>query len=107
MILAAVPDLLFRTRIAEAARAQSVEIRFAREPEALAADAPFASLVLVDLDGASYAVEAVRRAAPEVRIVGFYSHVHEERRERALAAGCTEVLPRGQFVRRIAEIVGS
>jgi hypothetical protein len=38
--------------------------------------------------------------------VGFLSHVQTELAEKALAAGCQEVLPRSKFTADLAEILG-
>jgi DNA-binding NarL/FixJ family response regulator len=68
-------------------------------------------LMLVDLDSArlpwAEALAAIR-AAPElgeVRVVGFFSHVHAERARAALAAGCTQALPRSVFVQELTRLL--
>ena len=96
MILAAVPDLMFRSKIAEAAKAQGVEVKFVRDADSMIREAPAASLVLVDLDN-----DALRDAVPKltVRVLGFGSHVYPEH-----LAVC-ESMPRGQFARRLPEIL--
>lgn len=104
MILAAVPDLMFRSRIGEVARAKSVEIRFVRTTEELVSGAPGATLVLLDLDRGPDAVAEIRKAAPGVRVLGFYSHVNRDVRDRAVAAGA-ETMTRGEFTRRLPEIL--
>jgi CheY-like chemotaxis protein len=66
-------------------------------------------LVLVDLNarqGALEAVERLRAAGNAQPIVGFLSHVQPELAEKALAAGCQEVLPRSKFTADLAEILG-
>jgi hypothetical protein len=97
MILAAVPDLMFRSKISEAAKANGVEVRFVRDPEAMLREAPGASLVLVDLDH-----DALREAVPQLkgRVIGFGSHVYPER-----LAVCEEAMTRGQFARRLPELL--
>lgn len=96
MILAAVPDLMFRSKIAEAAKAKGVEVKFVRDADSLIREAPAASLVLVDLD-----VDALREAVSRLsgRVIGFGSHVHPDH-----LAVC-ESMPRGQFARRLPEIL--
>jgi len=108
LVVALVDDLLFLSRIREAARGTPVEIRSARSPAAvLQASRDGARLVLVDADSARLpweeSVRALRaeggRAVPPV--VAFLSHVHAERAEAARAAGCTRVLARGAFVQEL------
>lgn len=96
MIVAAVPDLLFRSKISEAAKLRGVEVKFVRDPESMLREAAGATLVLVDLDH-----DALREAVPKLttRVIGFGSHVYPER-----LATC-ESMPRGQFARRLPEIL--
>jgi len=108
-VIALVEDLMFLSRVREAALASGSEIhavRSADEPlEACRAQAP--SLVLLDLDSARLgALEALRRLraeplAPDAPTLGFFSHVHPERGRDALAAGCGRVLPRSAFVKEL------
>ncbi|GEM_PF-837460 len=109
MILAAVPDLLFRSRIGEVARLRGIEVRFVRDPETLANEAASATLLLLDLDAEALrpveTIAEVRKRAPEVRILGFLSHVNRELRERAVQAGCSETQSRGEFTRQLPEIL--
>jgi hypothetical protein len=39
-------------------------------------------------------------------VIGFASHVDDSLLQAARAAGCTEVLPRSRFFRRLAELGG-
>lgn len=105
-VVAFMDDLMFISRIREAARASDVEVRTARTApallEACRAEAP--ALVFVDLDslrlGALAGVSGLR-ADPDlaaIPVVGFFSHLHAERSREAQAAGCTRVLARSAFV---------
>ncbi len=112
-VLVGLQDLMFRSRITEAAGALGVEVRFARSPEELwkAASEDPPSRVILDLDNPMIrGVEAIGllRADPSTAglpIVGYLSHVNREVGEEALAAGCTETLPRSQFVQRLPELL--
>jgi len=108
LVVALVEDLLFLSRIREAARGTRAEIRTASGPAAvLEAARAGARLVLVDADSArlpwEQTVRALRaevtRAPPPV--VAFLSHASAERAEAARAAGCTRVLARSAFVREL------
>jgi CheY-like chemotaxis protein len=105
VVLALVDDLMFRSRIQEAARQHGLEVLALRDaPAVLEACRAGARLVLLDLDSARLpwreVLEAVRDDADlgSVQRVGFFSHVHAERGRAARDAGCTTVLPRSAFV---------
>ena len=106
-IVAFMDDLLFLSRIREAAKAMDVEVRTARRVDQLLAAAAGTRLVFVDLDSArlptAEALAALRAdpALAEVPVVGFFSHVHPERAREAEAAGITRVWPRSAFVQEL------
>lgn len=112
-VLALVDDLMFASRIGEAARSAGLEVRSVRDPETALErsreDLPAA--VLLDLDRERLRpIEAVRLLRGEPRlagleIVGFASHVHAERIREAEVAGCTRVMSRGAFVRALPELL--
>ncbi len=112
-VLAVVNDMIFATRIREAARSAGVELRTALTAgalgEALRGGAP--ALALFDLsDRRCPALELVRAlcadpAGAAVPTVGFFSHVEEQVRLAALAAGCGEVLPRSRFVQELPALL--
>lgn len=109
-VLIAVPDLFFSTRITSTAQQLGVTC-VACAPAALADRfrAQRTPLVIVDLhaDGALEAIRALR-ALPEtcdVRVVGFYSHVDNELRTAAIAAGVSDPMPRSAFTARLAGIL--
>jgi DNA-binding NarL/FixJ family response regulator len=65
-------------------------------------------LVIVDLNARSQpiqAIEKLRLARKDVRVVGFLSHVQRELAAQAQAAGCDEVLPRSSFTQNLAAIL--
>jgi len=107
-VLAVVPDLYFATRIAATAKAAGVDLELVAAPRAAARAAEAgATLVLLDLHGAGALalVSELKRHAPNVPIVGFFSHVDTALKRDALAAGADAVLPRSQFVGRLAALL--
>lgn len=111
-VVALLDDLLFLSRIREAAEAQGLEVRSVRSvPALLEACRASPRVVLLDLDSprlpAEEALAALRAEASlsAIPVVGFFSHVHAERGRRALKAGCTRALPRSAFVRELAGIL--
>jgi CheY-like chemotaxis protein len=112
-VIALVDDLLFLSRIREAARGTAVEVRAVRDAGALAESARDGGrLVLVDADSARLPWEAAVRAlraaqGDDLPVVAFLSHVHAERAEAARAAGCTRVLARGAFVQDLPRMLAA
>ncbi len=110
-VLAAIPELLFATRVSEAARLAGVgftNVALTRLAVEAAERRP--DLVLVDLTapGDPAAAIAALRAVPELaslRVIGFYPHVHDGLRVAALAAGATAALPRSAFTSRLGEVL--
>ena len=112
-VIVLVDDLMFGSRIREAAKGRGLEVRSARTVEdVLAGCRAGASTVILDLDTPRLPVlEAVSAVAADpalsgVRLVGFYSHVETETARAAREAGCREVLPRSAFVRQLPDLIG-
>jgi CheY-like chemotaxis protein len=108
-VLALMDDLFFQMKLAETAKQLGVEVKVATNGEALMglmASEP--RLVIVDLNARSQPIEAIeklRQASKDVRVVGFLSHVQKELAAQAQAAGCDEVLPRSSFTQNLAAIL--
>ena len=107
-VVALVDDLMFLSRIREAAKAHALEVKPARTAaDALAGARAGARLVIMDLDSPRLPVAAALtelRGEPSLtglRVVGFFSHVEAQRGREAAAAGCTTVLPRSAFVQKL------
>ena len=110
-VAALVGDLMFLSRIREAARASGLEVRAVRAGPDLAQAVRGATLALVDLDDPRLGIQAVatlrgHQETAAIPIVGFFSHVHAARGRDARQAGCTEALPRSAFIEKLPEILG-
>jgi len=113
MIVAAVDDLLFSSKIRNVAKQHRVEVVFARSPDAILSEvrARRPSLVVFDLNAErTKPVETLARikSDPELagtRAIGFASHVHAELIAAARAAGADEVMARSAFVSTLPDIV--
>jgi len=107
VIAAFVDDLLFRSKIRAAAAHTGAAVSFVRDPAdpALAG----ASLAIVDLDGsgAVATVSALASAHPDLRLVGFVSHVNAARIRDARAAGAIEVMARSAFVNALPSLLSN
>jgi CheY-like chemotaxis protein len=111
-VVAFVEDLMFLSRIREAARGSGVEVQAVRRvPDLLAACRAGARLALLDLDSARLpALEALAalRAEPALQgtaAVGFLGHEATDRAREAREAGCDQVLPRGVFVQSLPSLL--
>ena len=112
LVVAVVDDLMFLSRIREAAKHQGVEVRAVRTAaDAAAACREGARTMIVDLDTPRLpALDSVAAVAGDpalrgVRVIGFYSHVDQARARAAEAAGCHTVLPRSAFVRQLHDLL--
>jgi DNA-binding NarL/FixJ family response regulator len=108
-VVALMDDIFFQMKVAETAKHLDLEFKVATNVDALLGLLePRPQLVIVDLNARSQpiaAIEKLRAAAPEVRVVAFLSHVQRELAEQAKNAGCEEVLPRSVFTQNLAQIL--
>jgi len=113
MILAAVDELFFKIKIVEAAKQVGARLATASTAaDALArARAERPGLIILDLHSAPCApLEVLRalKADPDLKSIptlGYFSHVEAEVGERALEAGCDQVLPRSAFSARLPDLL--
>lgn len=104
-ILAAVEDLMFRSRIAEAAAASGIEAKFPRSPkklmESLRSERP--DLLILDLHSERFDAVSILnelRADEELRsieTVGYVPHTRKDLIVAAREAGCRRILARSAF----------
>ena len=112
-VLAAVEDLLFRSKISETASSLGIEAAFPRNPrrllEALRESPP--DLLVVDLNSARFEPLTLLRSvkSDEARVnvptVGFLSHVQKDLAVAAREAGCDRVLARSAFTKDLPRIL--
>ena len=115
MVLVAVDDLLFSSKIRATAKQAGVELTFARSPEEILQQARAArpALVIFDLNSGKtdpVATIAALKADPaltSIRTLGFASHVHTALIAAAKEAGADQVVPRSAFAGSLAEILRS
>ena len=110
-VVALMDDLFFQMKVAETAKQLGLELKVATNGDALQGLLePAPKLVIVDLNARSQpiaAIERLRAAQKDLRVVGFLSHVQRELAEQAQAAGCTEVMPRSAFTQNLAAILSA
>jgi DNA-binding NarL/FixJ family response regulator len=113
MILVAVDDMLFSSKIRATAKQAGVDVSFARTPAEILeqARAQRPALVIFDLNSGKtdpVATIAALKQDPElssIRALGFASHVHTALIAAAREAGADQVLPRSAFAGNLADIL--
>lgn len=113
MVIVAVDDLMFASRISSAAKALGVEMAFARSPEAIveAVRTKAPRLVIFDLNSVKVrsleAVAALKAdaALASVPTIGFVSHVQTELIAQARDAGIDQVMARSAFVTQLPQLL--
>jgi DNA-binding NtrC family response regulator len=111
-VVALVDDLFFQAKILETAKQVGVEVRTCTTAEALLAEIAKHSpaLVVVDLNAKNKPLDAirqVRQSSATIPVTCFLAHLQIELGQQARAAGCTDVMPRSQFTRQLATILGN
>lgn len=113
MILAAVDDLLFRSKIRTTAKQAGVDLTLVHSADEIPTEAreKGPSLVIFDLNtskGDPISTIAEMKKDPAlagIRTLAFVSHVQTELIQAARAAGADEVMPRSVFASQLAEIL--
>ena len=112
-VLAAVEDLLFRSKISETAGQLNTEARFPRSPEKLLEtlrESP-PDLLVLDLNSARFEPLNLLRTVKSdetthhISTVGFLSHVQKDLAIAAKEAGCDRIVARSAFVRDLPQIL--
>jgi PleD family two-component response regulator len=112
-VLAAVEDLLFRSKISETASTLGIEAAFPRNPrkllEAVHESPP--DLLVLDLNSARFEPLALLQtiksdeATRDISTVGFLSHVQKDLAVAAREAGCARVIARSAFTKDLPRIL--
>jgi hypothetical protein len=105
-----IQDMLFSSKLREAAKQTGVTVQAVRDPAAWAAAAREAKLAIVDLrlPAALEALDALAGApASGVRTIGFIDHEKTEVMDAARAKGCAEVMAKGQFANALPKLLTS
>ena len=113
MILVAVDDFLFRSKIRTTGKQAGVELTFPKTPDEIIeqARALKPSLVIFDLNSAKMEpIDTIVRMKQDselraIRTMGFVSHVDAARIQAARAAGADDVLARSAFATQLADIL--
>lgn len=112
-VLAAVEDLLFKSKILQTADNLGVEAEFPRSPRKLldALEESPPDLLVLDLNSSRFEpLELLRtvksgEATKEIPAVGFVSHVQKDLAVAAREAGCDRVMARSAFTRDLPQVL--
>ena len=112
-VLAAVEDLLFKSKISETASTLGIEAAFPRSRkkllDALRESPP--DLLVLDLNSARFEPLTLLRevksdeATRDISTVGFLSHVQKDLAVAAREAGCDRIVARSAFTRDLPKIL--
>ncbi len=107
-------DLMFSSRVSACAQTLEIDLAVVTDHGRLLANAAQkqAQLVLLDLSTPGFdpreIVPQLRQlTCPPKAIIAYGPHVHKAKLSAAQAAGCDEVLARGEFNNRMAKILAS
>ncbi len=98
-VLAISSDLLLGSKVEAMLRAASHEVTMAPSPDSSHLEG--ADLIVADLD----AVDAPALVDHGIPVLGYYSHVDVETKQRAEAAGVDLVIPRSRMSRELPKLV--
>lgn len=110
-VIALVDDLFWKTKIDHAVKSAGTSTTFLSDPQELSTiDPAGTSVVLVDLalrrpPFEQLATLKAAEATASLPVVGYYEHVRKDLRDKAVAAGLDEVLPRSAFSERLADLL--
>ena len=101
-VIVLVKDMFFRVKIEAICKNAEVEPIFVDSPQKI----PFAWICLVDLEkfGSDW-VKDVKRTYPNLRLVGYYSHVNVDVKKTAQKNGFDTVLPKSEFLEKLPQIL--
>ena len=109
-VLAAIHDLMFSSKVTASARGRPIEWlkRGTKVTDQVAASKP--DVLLIDLAAPQLdAVNAIREIksgeCKGTTVIGYVDHTRAEVMEAARAAGCDQVLSKGEFARRLPELL--
>jgi Response regulator containing a CheY-like receiver domain and an HTH DNA-binding domain len=110
-VVAYMDDLFFQMKLAETAKHLGLDVKVASNADSLLQLLdPLPALVVVDLNAKSSPLEAVQRlraAQPNLRVIGFLSHVQTDLATSAKSAGLDEIMPRSKFSTQLPQILAA
>jgi len=108
-VVTLIQDMMFSSKVREAAKATGASVQSRRDVPALVAAARDAKLVIIDLrlPIALGALDALTAAASSAPVVGFIDHEKTDVMADARAKGCTQVMAKGQFATALPKLLSA
>jgi DNA-binding response OmpR family regulator len=103
-VVALAPDLFFASKVQETLSAAGHHVEVRTTPADALEAARIADVVIVDLNAGELDATLFRELAGRP-LLGFYSHVDVEVKQRAEKAGFDLVVPRSRMAREMPELV--
>ncbi|MEY4701244.1 MAG: hypothetical protein RL326_1431 [Pseudomonadota bacterium] len=108
-------DLLFITKVKEAAMTAGARLMVVKSTEALEGalvSSPSGGVVMIDLEKCPMPLDMIRSALPQAgesrwRVCSFFSHVHLETADHARQLALGDVMPRSKFVSILPNLLSS
>jgi CheY-like chemotaxis protein len=113
MIIAAVDDMFFASKIRAVAEELKIDVRFARNLDSVLSGANETRPALIVVDLQSQKINAIElakalkadAALKDIPLLGFLSHVLTDLQQAAIQNGFDTVIPRSVFSRDLAAIL--
>ena len=110
-VLTFVRDMMFTSKIREVARQLGVTVASIKDPAALPAAGPETRLVILDLRLPEalplLALLASSASHQGLKTIGFIDHERTDVMDAARAAGCSDVMAKGQFSNQLPKLLAA
>ena len=106
-IIAIVKDIIFKSKIIATAKNLNREVVVLKNYEDIQKNIDNTSLIIIDLNFSEInPLKIIKKLKQDnIKIIGYLSHIQTELKEKALEAGCDEVMPRSQFSMNLDKIL--
>jgi CheY-like chemotaxis protein len=105
-ILAVMNDLFFSVKINDCAKRLGMTTEFVKDKTiALEKIKAYPPLIIFDLNCAEADPLELIRAAKGIPTIGFVSHVQTDLRQKAVEAGCSQVVARSAFAQNLNQLL--
>ncbi len=106
MIYLFISDMLFQSRIENELRNLDLKGKFVKSVDEVQ-ELGKQSFAIFDLSESNNLenLKRFREKFPHVKTLGFFPHVNEELKQKAVALGCSSIIPRFEFTKNMRAIL--